>query len=116
MPSLYVLIVSQVSLINLLPNKLFIVECSRSCGCKSEEPLITPPKPGISVLYIRRSFVILVLAQLKQQALLGGSCRRAQNNYTKRILNLILNRKKFFRQENEALDKQKTAANAAVLN
>ena len=34
---------------------------------------------------------------------------------SKGILNLILNRKKFFRQENGALDKQKTAANAAVL-
>ena len=34
--------------------------------------------------------------------------------FSKRILNLILNRKKFFRQENEALDTQKTAANAAI--
>ena len=37
------------------------------------------------------------------------------NHYSKRILNLILNRKKFFWQENGALDKQKTAANTAVL-
>ena len=32
--------------------------------------------------------------------------RRVHNNFTKRILNLILNRKKFLRQENEALGKQ----------
>jgi len=36
--------------------------------------------------------------------------RRVRNHYTKRTLNLILNRKKFLRRENEALDKQKTAA------
>ena len=37
-------------------------------------------------------------------------CRRVRNHYSKRILNLILNRKKFFGRENGALDKQKTAA------
>ena len=42
-------------------------------------------------------------------------CRRVRNHYSKRILNLILNRKKFFRRGNEGLEKQKTAANAAVL-
>ena len=42
--------------------------------------------------------------------------RRVHNHYSKRILNLILNRKKFLGQGNEGLDKQKTAANAAVLN
>ena len=71
--------------------------------------LIAAPNPGISVLYIRHSFVILVLAQLTQQALLGGSCRRVRNHYSKRILNLILNRKKFLGRGNGGLDKQKTA-------
>ena len=37
--------------------------------------------------------------------------RRVHNHFTKRILNLILNRKKFFRQENETLDKQKPRQN-----
>ena len=44
-----------------------------------------------------------------------STSRWVRNHYSKRILNLILNRKKFFGQKNEALDKQKTAANAAVL-
>jgi len=39
-----------------------------------------------------------------------STCRRVHNYFSKRILNLILNRKKFFRREDEALDKQKTAA------
>ena len=39
--------------------------------------------------------------------------RRVRNHYTKRILNLILNRKKFLRQENEALDKQNRGKTAA---
>ena len=37
--------------------------------------------------------------------------RRVHNHYTKRILNLILNRKKFFGRENDALDKQKPRQN-----
>ena len=72
--------------------------------------LIASPDSGISVLYIRHSFDTLFLTQLKQQALLGGSCRRVRNHYSKRILNLILNRKKFFLLENETLGKQKNAA------
>ena len=37
--------------------------------------------------------------------------RRVHNHFTKRILNLILNRKKFLRRGNEALDKQKPRQN-----
>ena len=37
--------------------------------------------------------------------------RRVHNHFTKRILNLILNRKKFFRRENDPLDKQKPRQN-----
>ena len=33
--------------------------------------------------------------------------RRVRNHYTKRTLNLILNRKRFLRRENDPLDKQK---------
>ena len=40
--------------------------------------------------------------------------RRVHNHYTKRILNLTLNRKKFLRQENEALDKQNCGKTAAA--
>ena len=36
---------------------------------------------------------------------------RVRNHYTKRILNLILNRKKFFGRENDPLDKQKPRKN-----
>jgi hypothetical protein len=36
---------------------------------------------------------------------------RVRNHYTKRTLNLTLNRKKFLRPENAAFDKQKTAVN-----
>ena len=36
-----------------------------------------------------------------------GTCCLVHNHCTKRILNLILNRKKVLRRENEALDKQK---------
>jgi hypothetical protein len=36
--------------------------------------------------------------------------RRVRNHFTKRILNLILNRKNFLRRENAALDKQKNEA------
>ena len=39
-----------------------------------------------------------------------STCRRVRNHYSKRILNLILNRKKFLGRGNEGLDKQKTAA------
>ena len=38
-------------------------------------------------------------------------CRRVRNHYTKRTLNLILNRKKFLRRENDPLDKQKPRQN-----
>ena len=37
--------------------------------------------------------------------------RRVRNHYSKRILNLILNRKKFLRRENDPLDKQKPRRN-----
>ena len=33
--------------------------------------------------------------------------RRVHNHYTKRILNLILNRKKFLQRKNDPLDKKK---------
>ena len=38
-------------------------------------------------------------------------CRRVHNHYTKRILNLTLNRKNFLRRENGPLDKQKPRQN-----
>jgi hypothetical protein len=41
--------------------------------------------------------------------------RRVRNHYSKRILNLILNRKKFLRRENEALAKQNRGETAAAL-
>ena len=37
--------------------------------------------------------------------------RRVRNHYSKRILNLILNRKKFFRRENDPLGRQKPRQN-----
>ena len=40
--------------------------------------------------------------------------RRVHNHFTKRILNLILNRKKFLRQGNETLDKQNRGKTAAA--
>ena len=43
-----------------------------------------------------------------------NTCRWVRNHYSKRILNLILNRKKFFRRENEALDKQNRGKSVAL--
>jgi len=40
-----------------------------------------------------------------------SASRRVHNHYSKRILNLILNRKKFLRRENDALGKQKPRQN-----
>jgi len=40
-----------------------------------------------------------------------STSRRVHNHFTKRILNLILNRKKFLRRENDPLDKQKPRQN-----
>ena len=42
--------------------------------------------------------------------------RRVRNHYTKRILNLILNRKKFSRQENDTLDKHNRGKTATAAN
>ena len=39
--------------------------------------------------------------------------RRVHNHYSKRILNLILNRKKVLRRENDTLDKQNRGKIAA---
>ena len=40
-----------------------------------------------------------------------SASRRVRNHYTKRILNLILNRKKFLQRKNDPLDKQKPRRN-----
>ena len=40
-----------------------------------------------------------------------SASRRVRNHYSKRILNLILNRKRFLRRENDPLDKQNPRQN-----
>ena len=57
--------------------------------------------------------LVLHVPRGKTFSAFGTRCL-VHNHFTKRILNLILNRKKVLRRENEALDKQKPRQNCRV--